>query len=214
MPTTQDETSSNKPAYSSQYGQSYPSLPVHTNTGSNSSSSFAQPTHPARARNEARATPHSTSNAKFPSGPARTVNDESSFMMGMNSPYSESSSRAAATRTQSYNHSLPSSQMENRPSGYSFPMSSTTGDQHAAAGQLGTRGGDIDPNMNSNNGAMMIESHDVDMNALQQQESFPFSNGEILPWLEYLPQDVLSFFGEQPNFGLMSPDNETTRPPP
>lgn len=50
------------------------------------------------------------------------------------------------------------------------------------------------------NGNMVIESHDVDMNALQQQESFPFSSNEILPWLEYLPQDVLSFFGETQTF--------------
>ena len=32
---------------------------------------------------------------------------------------------------------------------------------------------------------MMIESQDIDMSAL---------GGEMMPWLEYLPQDVLSFF--------------------
>jgi hypothetical protein len=58
---------------------------------------------------------------------------------------------------------------------------------------------------------MMIESHDVDVNALQHPDAFPFSNGEILPWLEYLPQDVLSFFEEHQNYPLMSPDNPTPR---
>lgn len=215
MPTTEDETPSDKTAFSSQYGHSYPALPVQTTTGPSSSSSFPHPNHPARTHNEARTSSHSTSNAKYPSGPARTISDDSSFLMGMSSPYTESSSRAAAARTQSYNHSsLPPSQMDNPSSGYSFPVSSTTADQQAAPGQLGTRGNGLNPNMNSNTGAMMIESHDVDMNTLQQQESFPFSNGEILPWLEYLPQDVLSFFGEQPNFGLLSPNDETPRPPP
>ena len=60
----------------------------------------------------------------------------------------------------------------------------------------------------------MIESHEVDMNSLHHQESFPFSNGEILPWLEYLPQDVLSFFGDNHNYPLMSPDGTKPRPPP
>jgi hypothetical protein len=68
------------------------------------------------------------------------------------------------------------------------------------------------PGINHTDG-MMIESHDVDMNTLQQQESFPFSNGEILPWLEYLPQDVLSFFGETQNFPMMSPDDTKPQPP-
>lgn len=57
------------------------------------------------------------------------------------------------------------------------------------------------------------------MTALQSQDAFPFSfHGELIPWLEYLPQDVLSFFGEHQNYtSLVSPEdgaNPTPRPPP
>jgi hypothetical protein len=63
-------------------------------------------------------------------------------------------------------------------------------------------------------GDVFIESQDVDMAALQQQDQFPFNfNGEILPWLEYLPQDVLSYFGDNPNYSsLMNPDDGNSQP--
>ncbi|KAK5055346.1 hypothetical protein LTR84_013096 [Exophiala bonariae] len=49
-------------------------------------------------------------------------------------------------------------------------------------------------NQNYNN--MLIESQDIDMSA--QQFNFNFPGGDMIPWLEYLPQDVLNYFGEQP----------------
>jgi hypothetical protein len=102
--------------------------------------------------------------------------------------------------------------MENPPSAYGYAVSSAAAER-TSHGHMGPRSHDLHAPMNTNTGGMMIESHDVDMNTLQQQESFPFSNGDILPWLEYLPQDVLSFFGENHNFPLMSPDDSTPRPP-
>lgn len=214
MPTTQEETSSGKPSYSSQYSRSsYPTLPVQPNSGQGSGPAFPNTVNPPRTNDEAR-TSLATASTKYPSSSTRTIGAGSPYYyMDMRSPYPESSSCPPA-RSQSYSQSLPSSQMESQSSAYTFPVSSATADQHANAGQMVSRGSDLHSSMSSNAGGMMIESHDVDMNSLQQQESFPFSSGEILPWLEYLPQDVLSFFGENQNFALMSPDDETPRPPP
>lgn len=213
MPTTENEPASDKPAYSSQYSHSYQDLPVQANTGHSSSSSFPRTTPTSRAHNEGRTSSLATTNPKYAPVPSRTISADSPYFLGMSSPYPESSSRASA-RAQSYNQSLPSSRMESQPSAYTFPVSSAAADQHTSSGQMVSRANDLHPSMSSNNGAMMIESHNVDMSTLQQQESFPFSNGEILPWLEYLPQDVLSFFGETQNFPLMSPGDSTPRPPP
>ena len=130
--------------------------------------------------------------------------------MSMNSPFPETSSGAPAPA--GYPPNLPSTQMENGPSAYDYAVSSATAD-HQTHAHIGPRA-DLHTPLNAGSGGMMIESHDVDMNTLQQQESFPFSNGEILPWLEYLPQDVLSFFGEGHSFPLMSPDDTTPHPHP
>lgn len=42
---------------------------------------------------------------------------------------------------------------------------------------------------------MMIESQDIDVNGFPHA-GFAFPNGEMIPWLEYLPQDVLDYFGD------------------
>jgi hypothetical protein len=47
---------------------------------------------------------------------------------------------------------------------------------------------------------MMIESQDIDMSG-GSQGGFTFPSGEMIPWLEYLPQDVLNYFGELPDYG-------------
>ncbi len=51
---------------------------------------------------------------------------------------------------------------------------SNNGSVHGAMGGAGTTFADL-----------MIESQDIDMSAF---------GGDMVPWLEYLPQDVLSFF--------------------
>ncbi|KLJ12090.1 hypothetical protein EMPG_12788 [Blastomyces silverae] len=65
-------------------------------------------------------------------------------------------------------------------------------------------------NLGGNNGIMTIESQDVDMNALQDQSAFPFSfDGDFIPWLEYLPPDVMSYFGEHQGYRpMMDPDDD------
>ncbi len=48
---------------------------------------------------------------------------------------------------------------------------------------------------------MMIESQEIDM--LGSQGNFAFPGADMIPWLEYLPQDVLNYFGEAPDNGSM-----------
>ncbi|KAJ5925939.1 hypothetical protein N7454_007449 [Penicillium verhagenii] len=212
MPNTEAETRSAKPTYSSQYSHSFPPLPVVTNAGASSSSSFAHPLIPAISHAESQASSLSTSNNKYSQVPSHTLGTESPYYMSINSPYAESGPGATASIQSNFNPGLSSSHLDGQTSAYGYPVSSRATDPHGSHGQLGSRN-DLHPSMHTNNAGMMIGSHDVDMNTLHHQDSFPFANGEIVPWLEYLPQDVLSFFGENHNYPLMSPD-DTTRPPP
>lgn len=47
---------------------------------------------------------------------------------------------------------------------------------------------------------MIIESRDIDMSGVPLG-GLTFPSGEMVPWLEYLPQDVLSYFNEMPDNG-------------
>lgn len=67
-----------------------------------------------------------------------------------------------------------------------------------------------DPNL----GEVFIESQDIDMNTLHSEHSLPFTlNGEIIPWLEYLPEDVANFFGEHQSYPLTRHDDDHVKPP-
>lgn len=216
MSTTEAESPSNRPTYSSQYSHSYPVLP--TNAGEGPSSSYPQSITPARAHEEM--TPSlATGNAKYPDVQSRTISTDPSYYMGMNSTYPESNTRT--TRPAETAHStfpgmlssgLPTSHMDTQPSAYNYSIPQPTA-EHQTRDQMGSHdpGADLQPTMDDAHG-MMIGSHEVDMNSIHHQDSFPFVNGEILPWLEYLPQDVLSFFGDHQNYPLLSPD-DVSQPP-
>jgi len=49
-------------------------------------------------------------------------------------------------------------------------------------------------NQGQNFNNMFIETQDIDMSG--QQLNFNFPGGDMIPWLEYLPQDVLNYFGD------------------
>lgn len=154
-----------------------------------------------------------TANAKYSRVPSMSTSD-STYFMSVNSPYPDLGPRTSAATQSTYGHSLPSSQLEGQTAAYNYTVPSAATDQTTSSGQMGSHATNLHAGMSSNAEGMMIESHDVDVNALHHTESFPFSNNEILPWLEYLPQDVLSFFGENQNYPtLMSPDEATPRPP-
>lgn len=201
MPTTtQTDPTPDRPTYSSQYSHSYPPLHAQSNVAKSSNPSFAQAvTHDGSMS--------SSLAPKYPGMQPRTINANSPYFLPMGSPFPESSSRASG-RAHPYNQHLSTAKMDTHPSAYQFDVSSTG--SHAGGGMV-SQGG-FHPGMSTDNNGMMIESHDVDMNSLHQPDTFPFSNGEILPWLEYLPQDVLSLFGEPQNYPLMSPEDTTPRP--
>ncbi|KAJ5901544.1 hypothetical protein N7495_002072 [Penicillium taxi] len=205
MPTAEAETESgpSKLPYSPHFSQNY-SIPVPTTSGPSASSSFHQ-----TSGSHEEAVPSSlVTNAKF--SQTSIINPDSPYYMGMNAPFVDSTNQASLTSHTRYNQSLRSTPMEN-PQPYTYPISSAIENHDPNNGQMGSRKPDIH-SMGSHGGGMMIESHDVDMNSLQQQESQPLSNDEILPWLEYLPQELLGLFGDQQSFPLMSPD-DTSQPP-
>ncbi|OAX84197.1 hypothetical protein ACJ72_01429 [Emergomyces africanus] len=99
-------------------------------------------------------------------------------------------------------HSTPSYE-------YSGPHSSsqpTQNEHRHVSAQNTPLTANTNANLGGNNDIMTIESQDVDMNTLlQDQSAFPFSfDGDFIPWLEYLPADVISYFGEHQ--GLSSHD--------
>lgn len=206
MPSGQNNPASGEPAHPPQYGHSYSSMQVPTNATQSSSSAFLRPPLPAQSQGEGKSSSLAPVNTKFSQVQSHPTGTEPPYFLGMGSPYPESNARASAAAQSSYNHGIPVTQTAQ----YTYDMGSN---QHGNGAHIGSRSSEMHTSMNAHNNGMMIESHDVDMNTLQQQDSFPFSNGEILPWLEYLPQDVLSFFGETQNFPMMSPDDTTPRPP-
>ncbi|KAG0158408.1 hypothetical protein PDIDSM_5922 [Penicillium digitatum] len=216
MSTTEAESPPSRPTYSSQYSHSYPVLP--TNAGEGPSSSFPPSIAPARTHEEM--TPSlTTANAKYPNVQSRTTSTNSSFYMDMNPTYAESNTRttqpvqiAQTTFTGMLSSGPPTSHVTTQSSAYNYSMPQTT-TEHPNRNPMGTGdpGTDLQSTMDDANG-MMIASHEVDMNSIHHQDSFPFVNGEIIPWLEYLPQDVLSFFGDHQDYSLLSPD-DVSRPP-
>jgi hypothetical protein len=214
MPTTETESHPERPTYSSQYSHSYPALLA--NGGEGPSSSYPHSITPARAHEESGLS-IAAQNTKYPNPSSGPISTEPSYYMGMNSTYPESNTqtnRPLQTVQPTFPgipSGLPSSQMT-QSSAYDYSMPPTTAAHHNK-NQMDSRGSgaELEPTIDDASG-MMIGSHDVDMNSLQHQDSFPFANGEILPWLEYLPQDVLSFFGEHQSYPLMSPD-DVSRPP-
>jgi hypothetical protein len=102
-----------------------------------------------------------------------------------------------------YNQNLASSQLASY--GYTAPGATTSqpisNNLHMVA-----------PPMTQQISDMLIESQDIDMTSFHNQEAFPFTfSNEFNPWLEYLPADVVNYFGDpSQNYGttaLMSPAN-------
>jgi hypothetical protein len=211
MPASQADYDSNRPTYSSHYSHSYPDLPAQ------GSSSYPQSVETTRVSDGARSSSISNGPAKYgslvPSG--RVAASDANLLLGLNTSYSnrtDSTSNTQPTYTQGLSSS-PSSQLQPQTSHYSYTMASAQSERHAGSSHINPQSTHLQSNMGSSFGGVFIESQDVDVNALQQQEHFPFPfNGEILPYLEYLPQDVLHYFEEQQNYPLMSADENHTRP--
>lgn len=215
MPAAQTDSVPNKPAYSSQYSHSYPSLPMQTSTGP-SSSSYTQALEPSRTTTAAPSSPITPGPGKYsplaPSG--RVSTSDASLLLGLNTSFSTSASRPPHSHP-AFNQNLTatSSHIDAPTSAYNYNAASTGNDQPTGSA-MNSRPSQMHPSAGHVND-ILIESQDIDMASLQQQDQFPFTfSGEILPWLEYLPQDVLNYFGDHPNYpSLMNPDDGAPRPP-
>ncbi|PLB48925.1 hypothetical protein P170DRAFT_475257 [Aspergillus steynii IBT 23096] len=195
-----------KPTYSSQYSHSYPAVPIQSSSNPGSGS-FAQPLEQARTTS---ATPNSTmaaASAKFsPLHSGRASTSDANLLLGLNTSFP--TSRPSPSQP-TFPHNMPSTtRLEPQPSSFNYNLPSAHNGQ-----PIGSRPSEFHPAPGSH-GDVMIGSQDIDMATLQQQDQLPFAfHGEILPWLEYLPQDVLNYLGEHQNYpSLMSPDDSTPRP--
>lgn len=204
MPAAPPESAPDNKSYPSQYSHSYTNVPVHSGIGQ-SSGSFARDIEPTNTSGVAH-------DSLVSSGQAAT--SDATLLLGLNSQYPHPlppSSNSQPTQTRNI-PTTSSSALNPQVSAYSY-IPPTTDGRHANGSHMGTRPSDLHSGLNPHAGGdLLIESQDVDMSALHQQDQFPFPiNG--LPWLEYLPPDVLSYFNpDHQNFPLMSPDEGA--PPP
>ncbi|KAE8353355.1 C6 transcription factor [Aspergillus coremiiformis] len=204
MPAAQNDPIPNKTAYPSQYSHRYPSLPLQSSTGP-TSGSYSQSLEPSR-----------TAAGKYSplASSARVSASDANLLLGLNTSYSTSASRPQHSHP-AYNQNLtPSSSRFDTPtSAYRYNPTSTSNEQPRGGHHMGPSPSPMH-SAGSHVGDVLIESQDIDMASLQQDQ-FPFTfSGEILPWLEYLPQDVLNYFGDHTNYpSPMDPDDGTSRPP-
>ncbi|KAL4970387.1 putative C6 transcription factor [Aspergillus stella-maris] len=186
----------------SQYNPQYTGAPVQPTLGQSSSSLSrnAEATHPS-------------SMAQDPLvSPGRVTTSEATLLLGLNSQYPHPVSRPPHSQS-THTHSISTSSTPNiDPRVPTYNYIPTASDRHASSSHMGSRLSDYPSGMNPPDGDVLIESQDIDMSTLHHQDQFPFPLGG-LPYLEYLPQDVLSYFPGDHNFPLMSPD-EGAHPPP
>ncbi|KKK18642.1 hypothetical protein AOCH_006584 [Aspergillus ochraceoroseus] len=215
MPATPAGPISDKSTYPSQYSHSYAHLPVQSGVGQNSGS-YPREMESSGASNLGRNSSivHGPERFSPLNAPGRVSTSDAGLLLGLNAPYPNATSRPSNSQP-SYNPNIlsPSSGLDTQAASYNYNMPSA-GDRQVGGSHLASRPPDL--HMNPPMGDMLIESQDIDMSSLQEQDQLPFAfNGEILPWLEYLPQDVLSFFaGDHQSYPpLMSHDDGAPRPP-
>ncbi|KAL4913530.1 fungal-specific transcription factor domain-containing protein [Aspergillus aurantiobrunneus] len=203
MPAASAESVSGNKSYPSPYSHNYTNVPVQSDIGQ-SSSSFTRdigPTNTSRVTHDSLVSP------------GRVTTSEATLLLGLNSQYPHPLPRPPNSQpAPNHNITTSSSNLDSQATAYSY-IPSTTSDRHTSGNHIGSRPSDVHSGVNQQVGDLLIESQDVDMSVLHQQDQFPFPFSG-LPWLEYLPQDVLSYFGgEHQNFPLMSPDEGAAPPP-
>lgn len=204
MPAAPAEPAPDNKAYPShsQYSHNYTNVPVQSGIGQ-SSSSFARDIEPTNTSSVAH-------DSLVSSGQVAT--SDATLLLGLNSQYPHPVSRPSNSQPTRNIPTSSSSTLNPQVSAYNY-IPPTTDDRHASGGHMGSRPPDIHSTLNPQAGGdLLIESQDVDMSVLHQQDQFPFPISGA-PWLEYLPQDVLNYFNtDHQNFPLMSPDEGA--PPP
>ena len=116
---------------------------------------------------------------------------EADLLLGLNSPYSVASgAQPQALPTSNPNHQMNGAQ------NFDYPPPQTQAPQHQMGSPNDFQKSFMDNHPNYAD--MLIESQDVDMTGTN---NFVFQGNDMIPWLEYLPQDVLSYFGDPSNDG-------------
>jgi hypothetical protein len=124
---------------------------------------------------------------------------EADLLLGLHGPYAIHSTERVSNERNAFDDSLQGRQPTAGPPQQAFDYPLSVSNQPTVPGQglhPTTPGGGIAPSFNE---MMMIESQDIDMST--PQGGFAFPGGEMIPWLEYLPQDILSYFGDPPDDG-------------
>ncbi|KAL6229235.1 hypothetical protein BDW75DRAFT_245915 [Aspergillus navahoensis] len=201
MPAAQaDGRVSNNQSHPSRDRHSYPDVSVRSGIEQSSSSYSHERTDIPNVTHDPLVSP-------------RRVTASETNLLGVNSSYPHPAPRPSNTQS-AHNQNIQissSSSLNPQVAAYSY-IPSTTADHHASDSHMASRHSDTHSSMIPQAGDFLIESQDIDMSALHQQDQLPLPFTQ-LPWLEYLPQDVLSYFGEHQNFPLLSP-NEGAPPPP
>lgn len=171
-PAAHTNSAPTRPTHNSQYSHSYP------NTGQ-SSNSYSQSIESPRHVHTTRSPPILSIHGI----PASEANP----YLGLNASY-PSSGHSSST----YNQSLPPSQLGTEASEFHYQIPPGPNDHQP--------GDYYHPGFHSSANDVLIESQNIDMNMLHDPGNLPFLNGDGLAWLEYLPPDVASLFGEHPHY--------------
>ena len=200
-PSAQANSASTKPTDPSQHNHSYPSPPVQTGTGQNSASfkpSIKPPRHPEAIRTPS--IPPEPEKYHSLASAANVATSDTDLLLGMNAPYSNPIPRTSCGHPSStFNQNLPTSGIGTETPAFHYGMPSDG--RQAGGSHLGPRAAEYNSGIGSNASDVLIESQNIDMNMLQHPDHLLFGfNGDSIPWLEYLPTDVASLFGEHQHY--------------
>jgi hypothetical protein len=120
---------------------------------------------------------------------------DADLLLGLHSPYESNPTQPhISNNSTSYQEPLPPLSSSGAPSSQTFSFAQQNTIPYF--GNLQQYQLQHQPMNDQNFGDMLIESQDIDMS--DQHGGFMFPVGDMIPWLEYLPQDVLNYFGEPP----------------
>ncbi|PYI23887.1 hypothetical protein BO99DRAFT_322734 [Aspergillus violaceofuscus CBS 115571] len=213
----QTEPIPEKPTYSSQYSHGYTNIPGVQANGGGASYSYSQTTESSRSTKATPGPSMASATAQYSplASSSRVTTSDANLLLGLNTAFPGSTSRPPNSRS-AFGHQMPSAAcgLEGHAQVYNYNIPSTVSDAHTGSGHMIAQSAGLHPDVEPHAGNVFIESQDVDMAMLQQNDQLPFAfSGEILPWLEYLPQDVLNYFGDNQSYpDMLSPDDETPRP--
>lgn len=139
---------------------------------------------------------------------------DANLLLGLGSPFTNPNSLPSPGAAVKFEKDMTSQQSNNRPtSGYPFQSTSLGHPGMSSHGQNMDNQHIFNSGLNLHGAEMMIESQDIDMNTLQNTDAFPFSiNGDLIPHLEYLPQDVLSYLADHQTYDPMMNENGPNNP--